>query len=122
MNVHIDGCCNTAADCNDGDGCTADMCSGAGGTCSHMPLTVCVDSGPITPDSGMPGDASVRDAGPRDGGPDSAVDTGVGVDIGPVTLASNNCGCAAAGMGTGSMAAPFGLLGLAWVLARRRRR
>jgi len=127
MHTHITGCCNTAADCDDSDGCTADSCSGVGGTCTHMPLTVCVDSG-MLPDAGhdaaTPGDGSV----PRDAGPDSGRDTGPrpdagdsgGIDAGTVEPAPSNCGCTTVGRTGGNPA--LALLGLAALVAARRRR
>ncbi len=128
MNVAIVGCCNTDSDCDDLDDCTGDMCSGAGGTCSHVPLTVCVDGGPRE-------DAAVviPDAGPRDAGPDAgrdgsvadggARDGGDAGDAGDPGTAAGGCGCAAVGTrNLGSSAAPLGLLGLALLVARRRRR
>jgi MYXO-CTERM domain-containing protein len=129
MHTHISGCCNVAADCDDSNGCTADVCSGAGGTCTHMPLMVCVDAGPPNDagtDAALLGDASVRDAGAdtgvHDAGHDSAVDGGAGVDIGPMTPASSNCGCAAAGVRESTNGLPLFLLGLALLAARRRGR
>jgi MYXO-CTERM domain-containing protein len=118
--AHIAGCCNVAADCDDGLNCTADSCSGAGGTCSHMNIPGCMPFDAGMPDTGpIAGDAG-RDAG-RDGSVvvDAAADAG---DTGTVTPAASNCGCAAAGASSGSAAAPFALLGLALVAARRRLR
>ncbi|MBN8611849.1 MAG: hypothetical protein J0L92_14740 [Deltaproteobacteria bacterium] len=38
----IAGCCNLDADCSDdGDVCTAERCSGAGGSCASLPITGC---------------------------------------------------------------------------------
>src|SRR5690606_32287524 len=38
--------CETAADCDDGDACTADVCGGDG-ECSHGPDPMCTDAGPV---------------------------------------------------------------------------
>jgi MYXO-CTERM domain-containing protein len=35
------GCCNVDPDCNDGDPCTADTCTGPGGTCQHADVPTC---------------------------------------------------------------------------------
>jgi MYXO-CTERM domain-containing protein len=45
-----DGCCNLDTDCNDGDACTTDSCSGKGGTCQHADKPGCCT--PNDPDVG----------------------------------------------------------------------
>jgi MYXO-CTERM domain-containing protein len=49
-----DGCCNVDMDCNDGDSCTTDSCSGPGGTCQHAAKPGCCT--PNDPQVGMPCD------------------------------------------------------------------
>jgi MYXO-CTERM domain-containing protein len=49
------GCCNTSADCDDGDACTLDGCSGPGGSCNHAEQADCCT--PDDPEVGEPCDA-----------------------------------------------------------------
>ena len=44
------GCCNVDPDCNDGDTCTTDTCTGPGGTCQHADKPGCCT--PDDPDIG----------------------------------------------------------------------
>ena len=44
------GCCNVDPDCNDGDPCTTDTCTGPGGTCQHADKPGCCT--PNDPDVG----------------------------------------------------------------------
>lgn len=48
------GCCNVDQDCNDGDPCTSDACTGPGGTCQHVENPGCCT--PNDPDVGQPCD------------------------------------------------------------------
>lgn len=48
------GCCNVDPDCDDGDTCTNDACTGPGGTCQHTDKPGCCT--PDDPDIGKPCD------------------------------------------------------------------
>lgn len=51
------GCCNSSADCDDGDACTVDSCSGPGGVCAHAEQPGCCT--PNDPEVGAPCDVPV---------------------------------------------------------------
>ncbi|MFK7991430.1 MAG: MYXO-CTERM sorting domain-containing protein [Sandaracinaceae bacterium] len=136
--VCMSGSCGagTEVDCDDGDICTADLCSEPDGACASTPIDNCCidamdceDGDPLTidecvenrcqvrmADGGVP-DAGV-DAGPGDAGFDSDASTDGGV---PMGRDDGGCSCRAGG----TSEAPrygWGLVGLIALALMRRRR
>ena len=125
MHAPVAGCCNAPSDCDDGDACTSDACTSH--ACIHT--NACFDAGTdaavardaaVTVDAAVTTDASAHDAGHDAAASDARViDGAVAADAGGTVVSAGGCGCHAGGARSeGGLA----LLGLALVVAARRRR
>ena len=147
--VAVADCCNANGECDDGDMCTADTCSGPGGTCSHADNGSCGTGGMMgtgdddggTPDptgtgGAMGSDSDSGTAGTM--GADSGTGTGdvtgtggftgsggttyIAPDGGIGGKADDGCGCRTLGTTSHGQAPALPLLGLTLLLLARGRR